>query len=71
VNTRDKVEWTKPLVRVTQCHKVSGYDYHDKIEVPVIFKLTPDGKRRYDVEEMMSLCEQMIIQIKEHEKNYQ
>ena len=56
---------------VNQYHQVKGYDFNDKIEVPVIFKLTHDGKRVYDVEQMMSLCEQMIIQIKEHEKNYE
>ena len=52
-------------------HKDSDYPYNDRIEVPVIFKLTPDGKRVYDVEQMMSLCEQMIIKIKEHEKVYE
>lgn len=55
----------------TQYHQVRGYDFNEKIEVPVIFKLTPDGKRVYNVEEMMSLCEQMIIKIKENEKNYE
>lgn len=52
-------------------HKDSDYPYNDRIEVPVIFHLTDDGKRVYDVEEMMSICEQMIIKIKEHEKVYE
>ena len=71
MNTRDKVEWSRTPVRQIQCHKVSGYDYHDKIELPVLFNLTDDGKRLYDRETMTDYLEDILNGIEEHEKHYQ
>lgn len=51
-------------------HKVSDYTYNDRIEIPVIFSLTDDGKRIYDVELMQDIFDEMIESIKEHEKHY-
>tara|TARA_B100000085_G_scaffold264351_1_gene271209 strand:+ start:61 stop:243 length:183 start_codon:yes stop_codon:yes gene_type:complete len=52
-------------------HKVSDYTYNDRIEIPVIFSLTDDGKRVYNVETMQDIFDEMIKSIKEHEKNYE
>ena len=52
-------------------HKVSDYTYNDRIEIPVIFSLTDDGKRIYDVELMQDIFDEMMESIKEHEKNYE
>ena len=52
-------------------HKDSDYPYNDRIEVPVIFKLTDDGKRVYDVETMQEMFDKMINLIIEHEKVYE
>ena len=35
-----------------QIHKDNDYPQHDKILVPVLFSLTDEGKRVYDVELM-------------------
>ena len=51
-------------------HKVSDYTYNDRIEIPVIFSLTDDGKRVYNVETMQDIFDEMIESITEHEKNY-
>ena len=52
-------------------HKVSDYTYNDRIEIPVIFSLTDDGKRIYDVELMQDIFDEMMESITEHEKNYE
>ena len=52
-------------------HKVSDYTYNDRIEIPVIFSLTDDGKRVYNVETMQDIFDEMIKSIKEHEKVYE
>lgn len=70
MNTRDKIEWGRTPVRQIQCHKVSGHDYHDKIELPVLFSLTDDGKRLYDRETMTDYLEDILNSIEEHEKVY-
>jgi len=51
-------------------HKDSDYPYNDRIEVPVIFHLTDDGKRVYDVELMHEILRDHIESITEHEKHY-
>ncbi len=72
MNTRDKVEWSKHTpVRVNQCHKVQGYDNHDKIEIPVLFSLTKGCKRVYDRETMTDYLEDILNQIEQHEKVYE
>ena len=72
MNTRNKVEWGENTpIRVNQCHKVQGYDYHDKIEIPVIFSLTDDCKRLYDREAMANYLNDILNQIEEHETLYQ
>ena len=52
-------------------HKVSDYTYNDRIEIPVIFSLTDDGKRVYNIETMQDIFDEMIKSIKEHEKVYE
>ena len=52
-------------------HKDSDYPYNDRIEVPVIFHLTDDGKRVYDLELMQEIFDQMINSIMDHEKVYE
>ena len=52
-------------------HKVSSYPYNDKMEIPVIFKLTNEGKRVYDVETMQVILNKMIQSIIDHEKVYE
>ena len=52
-------------------HKVSDYTYNDRVEIPVIFSLTDDGKRVYDVELMQDIFDEMIKSIIEHEKVYE
>lgn len=52
-------------------HKVSDYAYNDRVEIPVIFSLTDDGKRVYDVELMQEIFDQMINSIIDHEKVYE
>lgn len=52
-------------------HKVSDYTYNDRIEIPVIFSLTDDGKRIYNAELMQDIFDEMMESIKEHEKNYE
>jgi hypothetical protein len=52
-------------------HKVSDYTYNDRVEIPVIFSLTDDGKRVYNVELMQDMFDEMIKSIIEHEKVYQ
>ena len=49
-------------------HKDSSYPYNDRMEIPVIFKLTDEGKRVYDVETMQEVFNKMIESIIEHEK---
>ena len=51
-------------------HKVSDYTYNDRIEIPVIFILTDNGERVYDVEMMQEIFDDMIESITEQEKNY-
>ena len=71
MNTRDKVEWGKYTpVRVNQCHKVQGYDHHDKIEIPVLFGLTKECERVYDRETMTDYLNDILNSIEEHEKHY-
>jgi predicted ATP-grasp superfamily ATP-dependent carboligase len=71
MNTRDKVEYSKYTpVRVNQCHKVQGYDNHDKIEIPVLFGLTKECERVYDRETMTDYLNDILNSIEEHEKNY-
>ena len=72
MNTRDKVEWSKYTpVRVNQCHKVQGYDTHDKIEIPVLFALTKGCERVYDRQTMTDYLNDILDGIEEHEKVYQ
>tara|TARA_R100000808_G_C2110207_1_gene124529 strand:+ start:249 stop:428 length:180 start_codon:yes stop_codon:yes gene_type:complete len=52
-------------------HKDSDYPYNDRMEIPVIFNLTDDGKRVYDVELMQEIFDQMINSIIDHEKVYE
>jgi len=52
-------------------HKVSDYTYNDRIEIPVIFKLTEDGVRVYDLETMQKIFDEMINSIMDHEKVYE
>ncbi len=52
-------------------HKDSDYPYNDRIEIPVIFNLTDDGKRVYDVELMQEIFDQMLNSIIDHEKVYE
>jgi len=70
MNTKDKVEWCKPPVRVNQCHKIQGYDHHDKIEIPVLFGLTKECGRVYDLETMTEYLNYILNSIEEHEKLY-
>jgi hypothetical protein len=71
MNTRGRAEWSRTPVRVNQCHKAQGYENHDKIEIPVIFSLTDDGKRLYDRETMEDTLNDIITSIEEHEKVYE
>ena len=71
MNTRDKTEWSRTPVREIQCHKVQGYENHDKIELPVLFTLTDDGKRLYDRETMNDYLQDILNSIEEHEKVYE
>lgn len=48
-------------------HKVSDYTYNDRIEIPIVFSLTDDGKRVYNVETMQDIFNEMIESIIEHE----
>lgn len=57
--------------RTISIHKVSSYPYNDRMEIPVIFKLTREGKRVYDVETMQEIFNKMVNLIIEHEKNYE
>jgi hypothetical protein len=41
------------------------------MEIPVIFKLTDEGKRVYDVETMQEILNKMLESIIEHEKVYE
>ena len=52
-------------------HKDSDYPYNDRMEIPVIFSLTDDGKRVYDVELMQDIFDEMIKSIMDHEKVYE
>ena len=52
-------------------HKDSDYPYNDRMEIPVIFNLTVDGKRVYDLELMQEIFDQMINSIIDHEKVYE
>ena len=52
-------------------HKVSSNPYNDKMEIPVIFKLTREGKRVYDVETMQVILNKMIQSLIDHEKVYE
>ena len=52
-------------------HKDSDYPYNDRMEIPVIFNLTDDGKRVYDLELMQEIFDQMINSIIDHEKVYE
>ena len=51
-------------------HKVSDYTYNDRIEIPIVFSLTDDGKRVYNVETMQDIFNEMIESIIEHENKY-
>tara|TARA_B000000441_G_scaffold61949_1_gene41581 strand:+ start:397 stop:600 length:204 start_codon:yes stop_codon:yes gene_type:complete len=57
--------------RSIQTHRVSGYHFNDRIDIPVIFRLTDDGKRVYDVEAMQEMFDKMINLIIKHEKIYE
>lgn len=52
-------------------YRDSDYLNYDRIEVPLLFSLTDDGKREYDVEEMQDILNSQIKSIIEHEKNYE
>jgi hypothetical protein len=52
-------------------HKDSDHPYNDRIEIPVIFNLTEDGVRVYDLETMQKIFDKMINSIMDHEKVYQ
>lgn len=52
-------------------HKVSDYIYNDRIEIPVIFNLTDEGVRIYDLETMQEIFNNMINSIMDHEKVYE
>ncbi len=53
-------------------HKVSDYTHNDRVEIPVVFSLTDDGKRVYNVEVMQNIFDEMIKSIIEHdERHYQ
>lgn len=51
-------------------HKDSDYPYNDRIEIPVIFSLTDDGDRVYDLETMQKIFDEMINSIMDHEEVY-
>jgi len=53
-----------------QIHKDNDHPQHDKILVPVLFSLTDEGKRVYDVELMHDILKDHIESIVEHEKHY-
>lgn len=52
-------------------YKDSDYPYNDRIEIPVIFNLTDEGVRVYDLETMQEIFNNMINSIMDHEKVYQ
>lgn len=54
-----------------QIHKDNDYPHHDKILIPVLFSLTDEGKRVYDVELMHEILRDYIEGIIEHEKVYE
>tara|TARA_B100001093_G_scaffold347651_1_gene332267 strand:- start:15081 stop:15263 length:183 start_codon:yes stop_codon:yes gene_type:complete len=53
-----------------QIHKDNDYPHHDKILIPVLFSLTDEGERVYDVELMHEILRDYIEGIIEHEKVY-
>ena len=52
-------------------HKVVGHDYDDKIELPVLFGLTQDGKRLYDRETMTDYLNDILDGLDKNEELYQ
>ena len=54
----------------TQLHQDNDYPSHDKIQIPVLFSLTDDGKRIYDFELMHDIIKGHIDSIIKHEKHY-
>ena len=52
-------------------HFEDNYESYDKIEIPVLFYLTDEGKRVYDSETMKEILSNHIESIIEHEKNYE
>ena len=54
-----------------QIHKDNDYPHHEKILNPVLFSLTDEGKRVYDVELMHEILRDYIEGIIEHEKVYE
>ena len=54
-----------------QIHQDSDYPSHDKIQIPVLFSLTDDGKRVYDEELMHDMLKDHIDSIIKHEKVYE
>ena len=57
---------------VVVTYRDSDYPNYDRIEVPLLFSLTDDGKREYDVEEMQDILNSQIKSIIEHdERHYQ
>jgi len=51
-------------------HKDSDYPCNDRIEIPVIFNLTDEGVRVYDLETMQKIFDEMINSIMDHEEVY-
>ena len=57
-------------IRGVVTHKVVGYDYADKIELPVLFSLTEEGGRAYDRETMTDYLDDIIDNLERHEELY-
>ena len=56
---------------IIQIHQDNDYISHDKIQIPVLFSLTDDGKRVYDEELMHDMLKDHIDSIIKHERNYE
>ena len=53
-----------------QVYLDADYETYDHIQIPVLFYLTDEGKRVYDVELMHDILKDHIESIVEHEKHY-
>ena len=58
------------MEKVIQVYLDSDYETYDHIQIPVLFYLTDEGQKVFDVKTMSTILKKQIDSIIVHEKNY-